>query len=212
MRVRWSTDTSTSGGSSETEVNAFAVIAWISPPCAVVTTVTPVVKRPSVRRIAPGSIRWAVRLMAVASGPSAAVARAVALAAEEADVGVVDHVGHRPAVEVVLRHALLGEALERVGLAVGHRVEQDLEADVLVVARVVALVELVAAAELRAEGVPRELHELHALDGVVAVRAAHVLVEKRAQLRGLEVDRMRVEVDQRAAEVVLDDLLDPRVC
>src|SRR6185312_13561029 len=39
-----------------------------------------------------------------------------ALAVEEAHVAVADHVRDGPAVEVVLGHALLGEALERVGL------------------------------------------------------------------------------------------------
>jgi hypothetical protein len=58
MRARWSTDTRTSGGSSDTDVKAFAVIACTSAPSAsaVVTTVTPVQKRPSVVRICAAEI------------------------------------------------------------------------------------------------------------------------------------------------------------
>ena len=54
--ARWSTETSTSGGSSDTDVNALAVIAWTSPSRSVVTTVTPVEKRPSAERKRRGSI------------------------------------------------------------------------------------------------------------------------------------------------------------
>src|SRR3954464_6691833 len=90
MGVGWSPDTSTSGGSSETDVNAFAVIACTSPPRAVVTTVTPVVSRPSVRRIAPDSMRWTMTFIGGAA--LAAVPRAAA-PHEAADVAVVDHVG-----------------------------------------------------------------------------------------------------------------------
>jgi hypothetical protein len=56
IRVLWSIDTRTSGGFSDTEVNAFAVIACTSPSRAVVTTVTPVQKRPSAERNLRGSI------------------------------------------------------------------------------------------------------------------------------------------------------------
>ncbi len=43
-------ETSTSGGCSDTEVNALAVIAWTWSSRAVVTTVTPVQNRPIVER------------------------------------------------------------------------------------------------------------------------------------------------------------------
>src|ERR1044072_191931 len=49
--------------------------------------------------------------------------------------------------------------------------EQQLRADVLVVARVVALVELVAPAELGAHRVPQELHHLHPLLGGLSLGA-----------------------------------------
>ena len=44
------THTSTSGGSSDTDENAFAVIPYCSPGPCVVITVTPVAKAPSARR------------------------------------------------------------------------------------------------------------------------------------------------------------------
>ena len=56
IRVRWSIETSTSGGCSDTDVNALAVIAWTWSSRAVVTTVTPVQNRPIAERSRPGSI------------------------------------------------------------------------------------------------------------------------------------------------------------
>src|SRR4029453_8884337 len=52
-RPRWAflpTQKSTSGGSSESDVNAFAVIALMVPSTSVAMTVTPVTKRPTVCR------------------------------------------------------------------------------------------------------------------------------------------------------------------
>ncbi len=49
-RASLSTHTSTSSGSSETEVNALAVIAWSVPPTRLVQTVTPDAKWPTARR------------------------------------------------------------------------------------------------------------------------------------------------------------------
>ncbi len=48
--ARRSTHTSSSSGSSETEVTELAVIPWVSPPAAALTTVTPVANRPTVLR------------------------------------------------------------------------------------------------------------------------------------------------------------------
>ena len=42
--------TSTCGGSSETDVNALAVMAWSTPSITVVTTVTPLANRPRAPR------------------------------------------------------------------------------------------------------------------------------------------------------------------
>src|SRR3954451_6679333 len=80
-----------------------------------------------------------------------------AVAGEEGDVVVADEVGDGPAVQVVLGQAGLGEALHGVGLALRLGGEQQLGADVLVVAGVVALVQLVPSAELGADGVPERL-------------------------------------------------------
>src|SRR5262249_43770734 len=74
----------------------------------------------------------------------------------------------RPPVEVVLRHARLRELLPAVVLARGQRAEERVAADLLVAARVVDLVELVAAAELGADRVPQELHQLDPAHGVDA--------------------------------------------
>src|SRR5262249_23760325 len=49
-RVRLITQTRTSGGSSDTDVKALAVIPYMSASPCVVTTVTPVAKAPSARR------------------------------------------------------------------------------------------------------------------------------------------------------------------
>src|SRR4051812_11319686 len=130
---------------------------------------------------------------------------------EEGDVVVADEVRHRPAVQVVLGQAGLGEPLHGIGLALRLRGEEQLGADVLVVAGVVALVQLVPAAELGADGVPQGLHDLDPVDRVDAVGAADVLVEVGADLGGLEVAGVGVEVDQPAGDVGLDDLLDSRV-
>src|SRR5205085_11763922 len=117
--------------------------------------------------------KWGRGVRPAGSGP----ARELPGPRQGADVVGVDEVGHGPAVEVVFVHALLGEALVAVSLTAGGGGEQDLHADVLVVAAVVALVELVAAAELAADGVPEQLHELHALDRLDPVRAADVAIE-----------------------------------
>src|SRR5215475_11789387 len=72
----------------------------------------------------------------------------------------------RPSVEVVLRHARLGEPLPAVVLSGSEGAEQGVAPDFLVAARVVDLVQLVAAAELRPDRVPQELHQLDPLHSV----------------------------------------------
>src|SRR5262245_38690609 len=90
---------------------------------------------------------------------------------EQVDVVGGDQIGRHPAVEVVLCHAALGEAAElsRGAALLRHRQRDD--ADDLGAARIVALIELVAAAELRADGVPEQLHQLDAIHGVDAAGA-----------------------------------------
>ncbi len=70
-----------------------------------------------------------------------------------------------------------------------------IEADALVIAEVIALVQLVPAAELGADGVPHELHQLHAVYGLVAIRPADVLIQIFPDLRLLEIARMRRQID-----------------
>src|SRR5262245_2889246 len=68
-----------------------------------------------------------------------------------------------PTLLVVVGHALLGQRHHPVERARAARVPHALDADVLVVAGVVDLVELVAAAELGPDRVPQQLHDLDAL-------------------------------------------------
>src|SRR5262249_11294426 len=68
-----------------------------------------------------------------------------------------------PAVLVVVGHAVLGQPDHAVERTRGARVPHRLDADVLVVAGVVALVELVPGTELGADRVPQQLHDLDAL-------------------------------------------------
>src|SRR5262245_40184631 len=86
----------------------------------------------------------------------------------------VDPVLRLPAVDVVLGHAALGELLPAIVLPRGERAEQRVAPDLLVAAGVVDLVELVAAAELCADGVPQELHQLDPLDRLDSARAPHI--------------------------------------
>src|SRR5437016_1964587 len=78
-----------------------------------------------------------------------------------------------PAVLVVFGEALLRERDHPIERARGARAPHRLDADVLVVAGVVPLVELMAPAELAADRIPEKLHHLDALLVVDAVRAAH---------------------------------------
>src|SRR5947207_7384455 len=89
----------------------------------------------------------------------------------------VDEVLGRPAVQVVLGLARLGELLPALVLARRERAEQGVAPDLLVAARVVDLVELVAPAELAADRVPQELHQLDAAHRVYPARTTQVEAE-----------------------------------
>src|SRR4030095_3526667 len=109
----------------------------------------------------------------ISRAPSIARSTWTRSSASSADSGLRGHeVLRRPAVEVVLGHARLRELLEPVVLARRERAGERVAPDLLVASREVDFVELVAAAELAAHGVPQELHELHAVDGVDSVGAA----------------------------------------
>src|SRR5215467_8615232 len=202
MWAFFATQNRTSGGSSESDVNAFAVIPLTSPSMFAATTVTPVTNWPTVFLNSRGSMcAGFVDIVQLHEG----------LLHDRADVAIGDEVGYFPAIDVILGHALLGEALValRRPRHVGH--EQRLEPDAFVVPEVVPLVELVTSAELGADGVPHQLHQLHAVDGFVAVAAADELIEEGPELRHFEVESARWQVDERAGEAVLDDLLDLRI-
>src|SRR5215468_3348479 len=79
-----------------------------------------------------------------------------------------------PAVLVIFGEALLGERNHTVERARAARTPHRLDANVLVVAGVVPLIELMTPAELGADRIPQELHHLDALLVVDAVRAAHI--------------------------------------
>src|SRR5580658_6959309 len=98
-----------------------------------------------------------------------------------------EQVRHGPAIQVILAKALVGERLVAFELAGGRLAEKELDASVLMIARVVALVELMPAAELGADRVPEQLHDLDPFDGVDPVRAADVPVQVAADLRVLKV-------------------------
>jgi hypothetical protein len=66
-----------------------------------------------------------------------------------AQLAGIGEVRHFPTIEVILRHALLGKALELVGVAGGLGAEQAVAPNLFRRAPVVDLVELVAAPELR---------------------------------------------------------------
>src|SRR5262245_47984569 len=70
----------------------------------------------------------------------------------------------RPSVQAVLRHALFGECLHPVVVAGAEGTEQCVSPDLLMTAAVVDLVELVAPAELGADRIPQQLHQLYPID------------------------------------------------
>src|SRR5262249_13898708 len=74
-------------------------------------------------------------------------------------------------------------------------------------ARIVDLVELVPTAELGADRVPQQLHDLDALAVVDVVRAADIFGEILVDRGIVEVLRGRREINERGGDDLLDDLL-----
>src|SRR6185369_17192391 len=222
MRALRPTETSTRGGCSEPDMKAFAVIACASPSSSVEMTTTPVANWPmasrnwrasnALRAAASCSVmeRESIGGMAALVAAYDGSARSAQAPLDEADVVRVDQVGDGPAVEVVLVHRRLGKGLEAVEVPFTLRGPQVGQASDVVAADVVDLVELVASAELGADGVPQHLHDLDPLHRGHAARAAHVLVEVAADLGRLEVGGVRVQVDQAGGDDLLDDVLDFR--
>src|SRR6266550_3204637 len=156
--VFFPTQKRTSGGSSETAVNELTVSARIAPSASVVMIVTPVANCPTVWRNARESIM-----------SKGGVGAGLKTRPYSTDIVRVDEIRYRPAVQVVLGHALLGESLVLRACPRELGDHQRLEADALVIAEVVAFVQLVAAAELGAERIPHQLHHLDAILGAVTV-------------------------------------------
>src|SRR5205814_9445387 len=72
----------------------------------------------------------------------------------DADIVGIDQVRRDPAVQIVFRHALLGEALVFRRLPCGVRRHEGFKPDALMIAKVVPLVKLVASAKLGPDRVP----------------------------------------------------------
>src|SRR5260370_15085257 len=119
----------------------------------------------------------------------------------------MDRVRSRPAIEVIFGHTLFGKAFVFGRLSEHIRYHQDLEANALVIAKVIALIELMPAAKLRTHRVPKQLHELDTVEGAVTIRTAHELIEVLADLRHLEINRVRRQVNERARKYIFDDFL-----
>src|SRR5207245_10617496 len=109
------------------------------------------------------------------------------LSARHAEPADVDQVLRLPPVQIVLGHAALSELLPPIVLARGERTEQRVAPDLFVAAGVIDLVELVATAELGADSVPPDLHELEPIDIVDPPRTQNVGGGMLAQNRSLEV-------------------------
>src|SRR6516165_602296 len=125
-----------------------------------------------------------------------------------ADVVRIDEIRYDPAAEVVFGHAGIGERLPAIVLARGDGPQQSEAADFFVAAGVIDLVEFMTSAELGADRVPQQLHQLDPLDGRDAARASDVEVEIFAKLGHGEIARMRVQIDQAAGNRLLDLMFD----
>ena len=68
-----------------------------------------------------------------------------------------------------------------------------------------------ARAELAADRVPEQLHQLHALFRIVSAGAPDVFIEIRAKFRILEIPRAGVQVNQAAGDALLDQIFHDRV-
>src|SRR6185503_2464724 len=103
-------ETMQSGGVRDPAMKALAVMPKTSPPTSVVTTVTPVAKRLMTFRNRAGGIVLKARCISDSGSAT------MSLLHHDVNVVGIDQVRHRPAVQVVFGHALLGEAAEFLGL------------------------------------------------------------------------------------------------
>src|SRR5262249_26274020 len=65
-----------------------------------------------------------------------------------------------PAVFVIFGHTLVGERQHLIERARGARIPQSLDTNILVIAGIVALIELVPPAEFSADRIPQQFHDL----------------------------------------------------
>src|SRR6516165_8327416 len=128
-----------------------------------------------------------------------------------ADVVRIDEIGDGPTVEVVLGEALLDEVTICFSETSGFLRFEYLCSDGFVIPAVVALIERVAAPEFGANGIPQKLQHLYAIHSIVAVGAAKIFVKVSADVGIPKVADVGVQVDEGAAEILLDDFLDARV-
>src|SRR4026207_7632 len=73
----------------------------------------------------------------------------------------IDQIGDLPSIEVILLHALLGESLVLRRLSAVLCGQQRFKSNAFVIAEVVPFVKLVTSTELRPNGIPHQLHQLH---------------------------------------------------
>src|SRR5262245_14269903 len=139
------------------------------------------------------------------TSPGRACGVSVAKPIEHRYVRIVVIGGVAPAVLVVIGHAALGEGLHLLERAGSLRLLQSKQADQLVAAGIVHLVELVAGAELAADCIPQELHDLDALFVIDAVGAAHVARKIPVDVGVFEITRAARQIDQSRGDHLLDD-------
>src|SRR5512138_2929614 len=150
--ARFATETRSSGGSSEADMNALAVMPRTLPEDAAVMTVTPDANRPMTRRNSDDSVNGACSAVATrftSTLPSEVVA----------ELPWIGEIRNAPSVEVVFRHTFLGESLETIRVARGHCAEQRVSPDFLGRPAVIDFVQLMTAAEFAGDAVPQQLHQ-----------------------------------------------------
>src|SRR5580698_4457881 len=76
---------------------------------------------------------------------------------------------------VVVRHALLNQRFHCLQITAAFGTRQRLRANVLPPASIIAFVQLVSSAELSADCIPQQLHDLDPLGIFDAMRTAHIL-------------------------------------
>ena len=87
------------------------------------------------------------------------------------------------------------------------RIPKRFNSDVFIIAGVVPLIQFMASAEFRSDGIPQQAHGLYPVFRIVAVRAAQVFIQVTFQFRHAEVRGVGIQVNQAAGDHVLDQFL-----